>query len=62
MVIAAKALHLEISKPSIQRVCHRGRWLGRAIEGKHARVPCLTEKPVGSFARVMRAFVRRANG
>jgi hypothetical protein len=59
MCIAAEASDFEISVTSIQGITQGGRWLGRSLVAKHARIPRLAGKAVGFLARLGGALSRR---
>jgi hypothetical protein len=59
--VAAKALHLEIRVPGVERVTERGRWLRRSLEGQHSLLPRLAGQPVGLLARLSRALGRHSD-
>jgi hypothetical protein len=50
MRVAAKAFHFEITKPGVDRVAQRRRWLRRTLKAEHALVSRLAGEPVGVLA------------
>jgi hypothetical protein len=50
MRVAAKAFHFEITKPGVDRVAQRRRWLRRPLNAEHALVLRLAGEPVGFLA------------